>query len=107
MITVVPGLLSEHSFTVHDFFTEQPVKGADVYFLRDVLHNWTDEEAIRILSLTRAAATSSSRLVIFDPIVTPTCHDPTRSSEEHHPPLLGNMGIAGSGFTTILDVLVC
>ena len=30
-------------FMPHDFFTEQPVKGADVYFMRWILHNWSDK----------------------------------------------------------------
>lgn len=29
--------------------TEQPVKDADVYFMRAVLHNWPDEYCVRIL----------------------------------------------------------
>ncbi|KAI2615385.1 hypothetical protein GGR54DRAFT_642407 [Hypoxylon sp. NC1633] len=33
-------------YMVHDFFTEQPVKGADVYFFRAVLHNWSDSWAV-------------------------------------------------------------
>lgn len=31
------------SFQAHDFFQEQPVKGADVYLLRLVLHDWSDK----------------------------------------------------------------
>lgn len=27
-------------FMAHDFMNEQPVKGADVYFFRFILHNW-------------------------------------------------------------------
>lgn len=33
----------------HDFFQPQPVKGADVYFLRRVLHDWPDEFAAKML----------------------------------------------------------
>ncbi len=29
-------------YMVHDFFTEQPVRGADVYFLRAVLRSWSN-----------------------------------------------------------------
>ena len=36
-------------FTVYDFFTDQTVKGADVYFFRWILHNWSDKYCIRIL----------------------------------------------------------
>lgn len=33
----------------HDFFEPQPVEGADVYFLRRVLHDWPDEFAAKML----------------------------------------------------------
>jgi len=37
---LLPGSLKERvSFMPHDFFGEQPVKGADVYFYRYILHN--------------------------------------------------------------------
>ena len=36
-------------FKVHDFFQEQTVKDADVYFLRSILHDWSDKYAIKIL----------------------------------------------------------
>lgn len=37
------------SFAEHDFFTEQPIKDAEVYFFRWILHDWGDEDAVRIL----------------------------------------------------------
>lgn len=42
-------LESRINFMACDFFTEQPIKEADVYFFRMILHDWSDEEAIRIL----------------------------------------------------------
>lgn len=36
------------TFMTHDFFTEQPVKGADVYFFRWIFHNWSDKYCIEI-----------------------------------------------------------
>lgn len=39
----------------YDFFTEQPAKGARVYHLRNILHNWSDDECVKILSNTREA----------------------------------------------------
>lgn len=41
----------------HDFLTPQPVKGADVYLLRWILHDWSDKYSIQILrSLVPAPA---------------------------------------------------
>jgi len=37
------------TFMTHDFFTPQPVKGADVYYFRAIFHDWPDKYCIRIL----------------------------------------------------------
>lgn len=43
------------SYVEHDFFQEQPIKDADAYFMSNILHNWSDPEAVRILrALTKA-----------------------------------------------------
>jgi hypothetical protein len=36
-------------FMAHDFFEEQPMKNADVYLLRWILHDWSDLYAAKIL----------------------------------------------------------
>ncbi len=33
-------------FMAHDFFEAQPIKGADVYYFRWILHNWPDKHCI-------------------------------------------------------------
>ncbi|KAL8701142.1 MAG: hypothetical protein Q9224_000636 [Gallowayella concinna] len=55
----------------HDFFTPQPVKGADVYLLRMILHDWKDADAVKILKQLVDAATPNSRILIMD-MVLPT-----------------------------------
>ncbi|KXS99229.1 hypothetical protein AC578_6893 [Pseudocercospora eumusae] len=55
----------------HDFMTEQPVKKAKVYYMRNVIHNWNDEASVVILSQTRQAMASDS-VVIIDDVVMPT-----------------------------------
>ncbi|KAL9023044.1 MAG: hypothetical protein Q9180_008420, partial [Flavoplaca navasiana] len=44
-----PGIRERIDFQAHDFFHEQPVKGADVFLLRLVLHDWSDKYAVRII----------------------------------------------------------
>ncbi|KAL9092356.1 MAG: hypothetical protein Q9159_000864 [Coniocarpon cinnabarinum] len=39
----------------HNFFEEQPVKGARGYYLHSVLHDWPDEDAKKILKALRPA----------------------------------------------------
>lgn len=36
-------------FVQHDFFIEQLVRGANIDFLRWILHDWGDEYAVHIL----------------------------------------------------------
>ncbi|KAL8641121.1 MAG: hypothetical protein Q9226_008671 [Calogaya cf. arnoldii] len=37
------------SFMTHNFFDEQPVKHAEVYYFRNIFHDWPDEQGITIL----------------------------------------------------------
>ena len=49
----------------YDFFTEQPVKGAPGYYLRNIFHDWPDNEGILIMKTTAAAMKPQySRLLI-------------------------------------------
>lgn len=52
--------------TTHDFFTEQPVKGADVYFFRHVFHNWPDLYCIKILRALIPALKPGAKVLIND-----------------------------------------
>lgn len=53
----------------HDFFTPQPVKGAKVYYLRLVLHDWPDAECQIILKQLREAMESDSVIVVDEQVV--------------------------------------
>ncbi|CZT43762.1 related to O-methyltransferase B [Rhynchosporium secalis] len=53
----------------YDFYTEQPVKNAQIYFLRRIIHNYQDNVCITILKNIAAAMTSKSRLLIGEVIV--------------------------------------
>lgn len=57
---------------VADFFEPQTVKGAAVYFLRKVLHDWPDEFAIRILRQLVPALEPGARILINDHCVPPS-----------------------------------
>ena len=62
-------------FQEHDFFTPQPIKGAKFYYLRHILHDWSDEDSIRILQNLLPALTFESRIVV-DEVVLPDTHVP-------------------------------
>ncbi|CZR56364.1 related to O-methyltransferase [Phialocephala subalpina] len=48
----------------YDFFTPQPVKGARVYYMRTVLHDWPDKQSLEILKNIREAMTKDSVLLL-------------------------------------------
>ncbi|KAL9619345.1 MAG: hypothetical protein Q9160_006025 [Pyrenula sp. 1 TL-2023] len=51
-------------FQAHNFFTQQPVKGADVYLLRSILHDWSEKYAIQILKNLIPALKTRAKLVL-------------------------------------------
>lgn len=71
----LPGTIEKHSalpppldsrveFMAHDFFREQPVKGAEVYFFRMIMHNWSDADAVRILQQLVPALKAGAHVLI-------------------------------------------
>jgi hypothetical protein len=53
-----------------DFFRSVP-KGADAYVLKRILHDWSDEQCVRILRCCRAAMAHHARLVVVDAVLPP------------------------------------
>ncbi|KAI2638839.1 putative O-methyltransferase [Hypomontagnella submonticulosa] len=88
-------------FVTHDFFKPNPVKGVDVYWMRHVLHDWKDEDCVKILLNTADAMGPNSRLLVADITLTETLGDPYVKAAPK--PLLANYGIHGHhGFS--LDI---
>ena len=54
-----------------DFFEAIPVQ-ADGYLLRWILHDWSDEESVRLLINVREAATPTARLVVVESVIPET-----------------------------------
>jgi hypothetical protein len=54
-----------------DFFTDA-MPAADLYILMDLLHDWRDEEAARILAAVRRAAPREARMLIIETLVAET-----------------------------------
>jgi hypothetical protein len=51
-----------------DFFTAVP-PGGDVYTIANVLHDWSDEEAVSILRTVRAAMRDDARLLVVEHVL--------------------------------------
>ncbi|OTA81647.1 hypothetical protein M434DRAFT_25216 [Hypoxylon sp. CO27-5] len=73
-----PGLRVE--FMAHNIFEEQPVKGADAYIFRQVLHDWPDKYCVKILKALVPALERGARVFVFD-VVLNIHGEPTNTEE--------------------------
>lgn len=55
-------------FVSGDFFTWAP-EGKDIYFMKSILHDWPDDDAVKILTSCRKAMKKNSRLLVADMVV--------------------------------------
>lgn len=69
-------------FEEYDFFTPQPIRGAKFYYLRHVLHDWPDDDCIRILKNIIPAMGPES-LILLDEVVLPETKVPWQVSSMH------------------------
>lgn len=53
-------------FVAHDFFAEQTLHAADVYFFRWILHNWSDKYCLRILRALIPALKEGARVLVYE-----------------------------------------
>jgi len=66
----------------HNFFTPQPITNASVFLLKEILHDWPDAQAVKILTHLRKAAMPDTRLIIFDSVIPYTCNTPSTNVGE-------------------------
>jgi precorrin-6B methylase 2 len=70
------GVADRCEVVAGDFFDSVPSNG-DAYVLSWILHDWTDEAAIRILSTCRAAFAEGARLLVIETVVPDSDEPPT------------------------------
>ncbi|KAI1407231.1 putative O-methyltransferase [Hypoxylon sp. FL1857] len=63
-----PSLQSRIDFVEYNFFEPQPVQ-ADIYIYRHILHDWNDDDAVKILSSLLPALRPGTRVLISEGIV--------------------------------------
>ncbi|KAK6516241.1 hypothetical protein TWF506_006150 [Arthrobotrys conoides] len=66
-----PDLVGNFQYREHNFFNEQPDKGAEVYFLRFIFHDWPDKYVLQILRNLVPALKNGSKIIVSDFIVPP------------------------------------
>ncbi|KAJ3726875.1 S-adenosyl-L-methionine-dependent methyltransferase [Lentinula raphanica] len=83
-------------FSSGNFFEGSPPDGLDVYYLRNIIHNWPDNSALSILQSVQKAMRKDSRVLVHDYIL-PSYHDPEGDNPAHAldkapPPMLPDFG---------------
>jgi hypothetical protein len=67
---VADGLESHDRISVqHGSFFADPLPAADCYLLSNIIHDWSDQDAVAILTAVRAAAAPTSTLLLFEFVV--------------------------------------
>src|SRR5437763_1859400 len=64
------GLRDRVTLVAGDFFESVPA-GGDIYLLSMILHDWTDEQARRLLGTIRRAIPDTGQLLIIDAVLPP------------------------------------
>lgn len=65
----------------YDFFTPQPIKCAQAYFMRDVMHNWSEANCTKILSNIVEAMDKEYSVLLIDQYVLPATGADLRAAE--------------------------
>jgi len=65
---VLGPLISRCTVEAGDFFVGAPA-GHDAYILSQILHDWSDEQCLRILAVCRAAMRADSRLLVVERVL--------------------------------------
>jgi len=71
------------TFQAHDFFDPQPVKGADVYILRHICHNWSTENSAKIIKTIVPAMKPGSKILLVEVVVVPSNQEESSVAERY------------------------
>src|SRR2546423_12459174 len=66
----VDGLQDRVTLVSGNFFEAVP-SGADMYILKQIIHDWEDPECLQILSNCREVMNADGRVLVIDEMITP------------------------------------
>jgi O-methyltransferase len=66
VVATAPALPAERWHAEGGSFFERVPRGGDAYVLRAVLHDWADDECVRILAACRAAMRDDAALLVVE-----------------------------------------
>ncbi|KAL9097778.1 MAG: hypothetical protein Q9165_000104 [Trypethelium subeluteriae] len=81
--TLDPSIASRITFSAHSFWDPEPIRDADVYFLRRVLHDWPFAESQKILQHLAEALKPGAVIVIMDAVLPVPGSRPARQEAAH------------------------
>ena len=64
-----PDVRGRVDFMAHDFFQEQPIKDANIYILRWILHDWSDAYAARVVRQLIPALRLGAKLLVLEQVL--------------------------------------
>ncbi|THV00231.1 O-methyltransferase, partial [Dendrothele bispora CBS 962.96] len=118
-ITKMPAALAAGRvrFEVHDFLSPQPIKDANVFLVKQILHNWPVGYTTRILRHLREAAQPNTLLVVIENITPYACRIPSGTVDNMTgavdvkpapEPLLSNYGgLSGTVYGMDMTMMWC
>ncbi|KAH0586957.1 hypothetical protein H2248_005787 [Termitomyces sp. 'cryptogamus'] len=64
----LPSAIAEKQieFKAMDFFVDSPIEGCDIYYLKNVIHNWPDRESVQILRNIRRVLKPSACILLHE-----------------------------------------
>ncbi|KAH8660019.1 O-methyltransferase-domain-containing protein [Xylariales sp. PMI_506] len=84
-------LPSDVQYLEHDFMTTQPIKGAKAYFMRMILHDYSDAVGVQILTQLAGAMSPTSRVLICEMVL------PQRVGEADFPAAVLDQAVMSMG----------
>ncbi|KAF9034506.1 O-methyltransferase-domain-containing protein [Rhodocollybia butyracea] len=95
-------------FKALDFLLEVPVSGCDIYFLKNILHDWPDKECIEILNGIKGVMSPMSRVLVHEYILQHANKESESATKLAPEPLLPNYGVGGiRSYNLDLEMMVC
>ena len=64
------GVIDRCAFLTCDIFVSVPA-GADMYMMKHIIHDWPDEECVKILKACRRAVNAGGKLLVIDNVIKP------------------------------------
>jgi hypothetical protein len=97
------GLQDRCEFVGGDFFTSVP-GGADIYVMKRIIHNWSDDRAVVILRNCKQAMAEGGRILTIDAVVPPgNERHPAKDSDLLMMVMLGGRERTENEFRTLYD----